>query len=91
MATNCHAGQHRIDNGGDWIFLAELFAGLGVIEGVSVRCLSREAQVPCHAQGYTPTEKDFRDVELLREEFGIEVPPLLQRRQAGADSGQDAG
>jgi lincosamide nucleotidyltransferase A/C/D/E len=70
---------HRMDTGENWIFSAESFAGSGTIDGIRVSCLSAEAQVRCHAQGYTPTEKDLRDMELLHETFGVELPPLLQR------------
>jgi len=76
------SAAHRMDTGETWIFSAESFTGSGVIEGVRVLCLSAEAQVRCHAQGYTPTEKDLRDMELLQEAFGVELPPLLQRAQA---------
>lgn len=75
------SATHRMDTGENWIFSAESFAGSGAIEGVRVSCLSAEAQVRCHAQGYTPTEKDLRDMELLQEMFGVELPPLLQRAQ----------
>ena len=30
------------------------------------------------AYGYTPTEKDFRDMELLQQRFGVELPPQLK-------------
>jgi hypothetical protein len=48
------------------------------VQGVSVRCLSPEVQVLCHAHGYVPTEKDLRDMELLKERFGVELPPHLR-------------
>ena len=70
---------HQMDTGENWIFSAESFTGLGVIEGLSVSCLSVQAQVRCHAQGYTPTEKDLRDMDLLQETFSVELPPLLRR------------
>jgi hemoglobin len=35
--------------------------------------------VLCHAHGYLPTEKDLRDMELLRLRFGVELPPRLRR------------
>jgi len=75
---------HRMDTGEDWIFAAESFAGSGTIEGVQVSCLSAEAQVRCHTQGYTPTEKDVRDMGLLQERFGIALPPSLQSARASA-------
>jgi lincosamide nucleotidyltransferase A/C/D/E len=77
--SNDGSAAHRMDSGENWIFPAESFTGSGVVEGVTVSCLSADAQVRCHAQGYTPTEKDFRDMELLHEAFGVELPPLLHR------------
>jgi lincosamide nucleotidyltransferase A/C/D/E len=72
-------GVYRMQNGEDWVYPAEGFSGRGQVAGVSVRCLSPMAQVLCHAHGYTPVEKDFRDMELLEERFGVELPPQLQR------------
>ncbi len=72
-------GIYRMENGKDWIYPADGFRGRGVIAGTSVRCLSAAAQVLCHAHGYTPTEKDLRDMELLSERFGVKLPPHLAR------------
>ena len=72
-------GVYRMENGSDWIFPAAGFGGRGVVRGVRVRCLSPEVQVLCHAHGYVPTEKDFRDMELLEARFGVELPPRLRR------------
>jgi lincosamide nucleotidyltransferase A/C/D/E len=72
---------HRMDNGNDWVFSADAFTGVGTVDGAKVSCLSPEAQVLCHAQGYGPTEKDFRDMELLEQAFEVQLPPLLQRRR----------
>jgi hypothetical protein len=44
--------------------------------------LSPAIQVLCHAYGYTPIEKDFRDMELLQERFGVELPPQLRPNKA---------
>src|SRR6185369_5370612 len=62
-------GVYRMQNGETWIFPAEGFEGRGVIEGRRVQCLSATTQVLCHAHGYVPSEKDFRDMELLAERF----------------------
>jgi lincosamide nucleotidyltransferase A/C/D/E len=72
-------GVYRMADGSDWIFPAAGFAGRGTIGKRSVNCLSPEVQVLCHAHGYVPTEKDLRDMELLRERVGVELPPHLQR------------
>jgi lincosamide nucleotidyltransferase A/C/D/E len=72
-------GVYRMANGEDWIFPAEGFRGRGVIDGTGVYCLSPGTQVLCHAHGYVPVEKDFRDMELLEQRFGVELPPQLRR------------
>jgi lincosamide nucleotidyltransferase A/C/D/E len=68
-----------MQNGEDWSYPAEGFGGQGEVDGIKVRCLSHTTQVLCHAHGYTPIEKDFRDMELLQERFGVELPPQLKR------------
>jgi lincosamide nucleotidyltransferase A/C/D/E len=72
-------GVYRMQNGEDWIFPAEGFSGRGLIGGMSVCCLSPTTQVLCHAHGYVPTEKDFRDMELLEDRFHVELPLHLRR------------
>ena len=72
-------GVYRMQNGEDWIYPAEGFSGRGLVRDISVRCLSPEAQVLCHAHGYVPVDKDFCDMELLEERFGVELPPQLRR------------
>jgi lincosamide nucleotidyltransferase A/C/D/E len=75
-------GVYRMENGSDWIFPAAGFSWRGVVQGVSVRCLSPEVQVLCHAHGYVPNEKDLRDMALLNERFGVELPPHLRPNKA---------
>ena len=72
-------GVYRMQNGEDWIYPAEGFKGRGLIGEMSVCCLTPTTQVLCHAHGYPPTAKDVLDMELLRERFGVELPPHLQR------------
>ena len=76
-------GIYRMQNGEDWIYPAEGFNGRGVIVGMKVRCLSPAIQVLGHAYGYTPMEKDLRDMELLQKRFGVELPPQLRPNKAG--------
>ena len=73
-------GMYRMENGSDWVFPAAGFAARGTIQGLSVRCLSPETQVLCHAHGYVPTEKDVYDMELLRARFGVALPAHLRRQ-----------
>jgi lincosamide nucleotidyltransferase A/C/D/E len=82
-------GIYRMQNGQDWVYPAEGFGGRGVVEGREVRCLSATAQVYCHAYGYTPTAKDFRDMELLRQRFGVEIPPQLRPGTANPPAGSE--
>jgi lincosamide nucleotidyltransferase A/C/D/E len=78
-------GLYLMENGERWIFPSEGFTGRGVVGEMQVKCLSPITQVLCHAYGYVPTEKDFRDMELLGERFGVEIPPQLQRKVAGSE------
>ena len=70
-------GVYRMENGQDWIYPAEGFAGRGLVDGIEVRCLTPEVQVLCHAHGYEPVAKDLRDMEHLRARFAVELPPHL--------------
>ena len=72
-------GVCRMQDGEDWGYPVEGFSGHGIIKGIRVKCLSPTVQVLCHAHGYMPTEKDFCDMELLAEKFGIKLPPQLRR------------
>ena len=51
-----------------------------------MRCLSPEVQVLVHA-GYELTEKDYRELFLLRERFGVEPPEDLLERVLAAGPG----
>lgn len=74
----------RLPDGRVWPFPRAALEGAGRIDGRRVRCLSPDAQVQCHAQGYVPSEKDLADMEALQEQFGI-VLPLHLCRQPGSD------
>jgi len=75
-------GVYRMEDGKDWTYPAEGFSGRGTVDGRRVRCLTPTAQVLCHAHGYVPAQKDFQDMHLLRQRFGVELPPHLQRKPA---------
>jgi lincosamide nucleotidyltransferase A/C/D/E len=75
-------GIYRMQNDEDWIYPAEGFAGKGRVGTLQVRCLSPSVQMLCHT-GYELREKDIREMELLRERFGVNFPAEhahLQRR-----------
>jgi lincosamide nucleotidyltransferase A/C/D/E len=71
-------GVYRMQNGQDWIYPAAGFAGQGAVGERQVHCLSPEVQVLCHAEGYTPTDKDVQDMQFLEERFGLELPLHLK-------------
>lgn len=70
-------GAFDLGDGRCWPFPPSAFAGRGQIGGEPVHCLSAEAQVACHGQGYEPTDKDLRDMALLQERFGVVLPLSL--------------
>jgi lincosamide nucleotidyltransferase A/C/D/E len=66
-------GLYETDVGRHWLYPAQGFTGRGRVCGRQVRCLSPEVQVLVHA-GYEFTEKDYRELFLLRERFEVDVP-----------------
>jgi lincosamide nucleotidyltransferase A/C/D/E len=73
-------GVFQLAGGRRWPFPPEAFAGEGRVGNSRVVCLSSDAQVQCHGQGYTPSENDLRDMELLQERFGVVLPFSLCRQ-----------
>lgn len=73
-------GSFEFPDGRLWPFPPAAFAGRGRIRDREVPCLSVDAQVQCHGQGYEPTENDFRDMERLQERFGVVLPLALCRQ-----------
>jgi lincosamide nucleotidyltransferase A/C/D/E len=55
------------------VFEKEHLAGEGVIAGYAVRCISPEMQILAHA-GYDLPKEHLRDLELLHERLGVELP-----------------
>ena len=67
-------GHFPLPGGGSWPFPPAAFRGQGTIAGESVRCLSVDAQVQCHGQGYVPSETDVSDMRRLQDRFGVVLP-----------------
>ena len=74
-------GVFQHPDGRRWPFPASAFSGQGSISGQPVRCLSPEAQVQCHGQGYEPTSKDIEDMTRLQERYGVILPLGLCRQE----------
>jgi lincosamide nucleotidyltransferase A/C/D/E len=55
------------------MYPAESLTGNGVIDDCPVRCISSQWMVKFH-NGYTLTEKDYKDVSALCEKYGIQLP-----------------
>jgi lincosamide nucleotidyltransferase A/C/D/E len=72
-------GIFKLPDGRRWPFPPAAFAGQGRVGKHQVRCLSADAQVQCHGQGYEPTEDDLRDMERLQQRFGVVLPVSLCR------------
>jgi GNAT superfamily N-acetyltransferase len=72
-------GFFGLPDGRRWPFPPAAFAGQGQVGDRRVRCLSADAQVQCHGQGYRPAEKDLHDMQRLQERFGVALPLNLCR------------
>jgi lincosamide nucleotidyltransferase A/C/D/E len=70
-------GVFALPDGRKWPFPPSAFQGRGRVGGKDVRCLSPEAQVMCHVQGYTPDENDLQDMKRLQDRFGVVLPLSL--------------
>lgn len=73
-------GLFRLPDGRIWPFPPSAFKGAGMIGKQKVRCLSPEAQVQCHAQGYLPESKDLKDMNALQEKYQVVLPLTLCRQ-----------
>lgn len=72
-------GIYRMQNGKDWVYPAEGFAGKGKVANREVRCLTAKTQMLCHT-GYEPSEKDFREMDELHQRFGVDYPEEYKTR-----------
>lgn len=77
------AGVYEMEDGTTWIYPAEGFTGRGTVDGRPIRCLSPEVQVLVHS-GYELTGKDYRELYLLRERFGVEPPRAILKQVLAA-------
>ena len=51
----------------------ESLAGMGIIDGNTVRCISPEWVIKFH-ENYGSKDKDFKDIQALCDQFDIELP-----------------
>jgi lincosamide nucleotidyltransferase A/C/D/E len=79
-------GVYRMEDGRDWTYPAEGFAGRGRVGGSSVRCLTPEVQVLVHA-GYELAAKDYLELRLLHERFGVALPQVVLDALAASETG----
>jgi lincosamide nucleotidyltransferase A/C/D/E len=63
-------GVYLMDDDREWVYPAAGFEGRGRVAGRPVRCLSPEVQVLVH-DGYELAEKDYEELRLLHERFGV--------------------
>jgi lincosamide nucleotidyltransferase A/C/D/E len=80
-------GVYQMDDGTEWVYPGQGFTGRGSVDERPVRCLSPEAQVLVHA-GYELTQKDYLELYLLRERFGVEPPRALLENVLAAARGE---
>ncbi len=57
-----------------FVFSSPDLAGVGVISGSAVRCITPKKQMLCHT-GYELPEMQLWDLERLRDKFGLEDSP----------------
>ena len=73
MQTDGSGVQHML-NGGTWVMSSAGSQGSGLIGGRAVRCLTPDEAVREHL-GYEPGRQDYEDMQLLRDRFGVQLPP----------------
>jgi lincosamide nucleotidyltransferase A/C/D/E len=62
-----------------FILTAQNLAGVGMIAGFMVQCITAEKQMLCHT-GYELPEKQVPELRRLHEKFGLEYPQELSQR-----------
>lgn len=81
-------GVYAMEDGKTWVYPGEGFTGRGTVDGRPIRCLSPEVQVLVHS-GYELTSKDYRELYLLRERFGVEPPKAILKQVLAAGGRHD--
>jgi lincosamide nucleotidyltransferase A/C/D/E len=67
-------GVYQMDGGGEWIFPASGFGGVGRILGRAVPCLTPEVVLVNHTTGYALDEEHERDARALAERYSLPLP-----------------
>jgi len=65
-------GVQVLQNGRSYRYPPQGFTAMGEVNGRRMKCLSAEVQAECH-YGYEPDEKDWHDMKILRQHFGIKI------------------
>jgi lincosamide nucleotidyltransferase A/C/D/E len=58
---------------GGFVFKKQDLAGVGLIAGIPVQCITPESQMLCHT-GYEIPDKQLHNLELLQKKFGVGYP-----------------
>lgn len=67
-------GVYQMVGGGEWIFPASGFRGVGRILGRAVPCLTPEVVLVNHTTGYALDQEHERDVRALAERYSLPLP-----------------
>jgi lincosamide nucleotidyltransferase A/C/D/E len=67
-------GVYKLHGGGDWIYPAAGFLGVGRILGEEIACLTPEVVLVNHSTGYVLDPEHERDVRALAARYGLPVP-----------------
>ena len=70
-------GVQQLQDGRAWRYPPQGFSGVGLVNGMTVSCISPEVQMLSHF-GYEPDDNDRRDMRLLADRFGLELSPPYQ-------------
>lgn len=72
-------GVQQLQHGSWWRYPPHGFLAIGRIAGQPVPCPTADVQALAHV-GYVPDEKDWHDMYLLAEHFGIELPETYRKQ-----------